>query len=83
MSKGMTLVYYKTHREEIAFEPATGKHRRKILLESDNPVDISYAEYKKMLLNSVKDVVGILGYDIDQLTNTNEKWVKESVYFRK
>ncbi len=83
LSKGMTLVYYKTHREEIAFEPATGKRRKKILLESDDPDDISYAEYKKMMLNSVKDVVRILGYDIDHLTDTGKKWVKESVYFRR
>jgi hypothetical protein len=45
---------------------------------SENQDDISYAEYKKMLMNSVKDVLEILGYDAEkellskkQLINSN------------
>ena len=43
-----------------------GNCQTKNISESDNPEDISYAKYKEMLINSVNDVIEILGYDIEQ-----------------
>ena len=52
LRKGDTLFYYKCSIGETTYD-------------SENPQDISYTEYKKMLINSIKDVLQILGYDID------------------
>jgi DNA polymerase family B/Primase X len=52
LRKGDTLVYYKCNTGEITYD-------------SENPQEISYTEYKKMLINSIRDVLQILGYDID------------------
>ncbi len=53
LHKGDTLVYYKCDNGEMAYD-------------SENPPDISYTAYKNMLINSVKDVLQILGYDVEE-----------------
>jgi hypothetical protein len=83
LRKGMPLEYYKSYHEESVYEPSTGKYNKRIRLESDDPYDISYAKYKEMLLNSVKDVIEILGYDIEDLLDVGKKRIKDSVYFSK
>ena len=83
LRKGMTLVYYKSYHEELIYESSTGKCNKRIHLESDDPDDIHYAKYREMLLNSIRDVVGILGYDIENLFDTDKKRIKDSVYFSK
>ena len=65
LQKGDTLVYYKCDKQEITVDPC-GKQRTKIVSESDDPADISYAKYKELLLNSVKNIIEILGYSIEQ-----------------
>ena len=50
--------------------------------ESDNQDDISYAEYKKMLMNSVKHVLAILGYDVEKELLSKGQLVN-SIYFRR
>jgi hypothetical protein len=52
LRKDDTLLYYKCNTDEITYD-------------SENPQDISYTQYKKMLINNVKDVLQILGYDIN------------------
>jgi len=37
-----------------------------VISKSDNPNDISYAKYREMLLNAVKDILEILGYNIEK-----------------
>jgi hypothetical protein len=37
-----------------------------IFSESDYSNDISYAKYKEMLINAIKDILEILGYDIEK-----------------
>jgi DNA polymerase elongation subunit (family B) len=65
LKKGDTLVYYKCDKQEVV-KDNQGNYQTKRVSESDNPVDISYAKHKEMLVNSVKDVLEILGYDIEQ-----------------
>ena len=65
LKKGDTLVYYKCDKQEV-IKDHLGNCQTKNISESDNPEDISYAKYKEMLINSVKDVIEILGYDIEQ-----------------
>ena len=65
LKKGDTLVYYKCDKREI-IKDHQGNFQTKRVSESDNPEDIGYAKYKEMLINSVNDVVEILGYDIEQ-----------------
>ena len=82
LRRGMTLVYYKTHYEELDYQPDTGQHHRRVRLETDNPDDISYAKYREMPLNSVKDIVEILGYDVNCLSDACRKRLKDSNYFK-
>ena len=56
----MTLVYYKSYHEEPIYESSTGKFTKRIHLESDDPDDISYAKYRELLLNSIRDVVEMM-----------------------
>ena len=65
LKKGDTLVYYKCDKQEVV-KDNLGNYQTKRVSESDNPADISYAKYKEMLVNCVKDVIEILGYDIEQ-----------------
>lgn len=65
LKKGDTLVYYKWDKQEVITDYLSNCQTKR-LSESDNPADVSYAKYKEMLINSVKDVIEILGYDIEQ-----------------
>ena len=65
MKKGDTLIYYKCDKQEVA-KDHQGNYQTKRASESDNPADISYAKYKDMFVNCVKDVIEILGFDIEQ-----------------
>ena len=65
LKKGDILVYYKCDKQEVV-KDHHGNYQTKRVSESDNPADISYAKYKEMLINSVKDVIEILGYNIEQ-----------------
>jgi DNA polymerase elongation subunit (family B) len=60
-----TLVYYKCYKQEV-IKDNLGNYKIIRINESDNPADISYARYKEMFISSVKDVIEILGYDIEQ-----------------
>ena len=65
LKKGDTLVYYKCYKQEV-IKNLQGNCQIEDASESDDPRDISYAKYKEILINSVKDVIEILGYDIGQ-----------------
>jgi hypothetical protein len=65
LKKGDTLVYYKCDKQIVARDQS-GKQLTKTVGESDDPNDISYAKYKEMLINSVKDVIEILGYSVEK-----------------
>jgi hypothetical protein len=65
LKKGYILVYYKCNKQAVV-NNNLGKCQIKNVSESDNPADISYAKYKEMLVNSVKDVIEILGHDVEQ-----------------
>ena len=66
LQKGDTLVYYKCDNEEIEEKNFSGKTLIKNINESNDPNDISYAKYKEMLINSVKEVIEILGYSVER-----------------
>ena len=65
LKKGDNLVYYKCDKQDVA-KDHQGNYQTKRVNESDNPADISYAKYKEMLINCVKDIIEILGYDSEQ-----------------
>jgi hypothetical protein len=65
LKKGDTVVYYKGDKQEIV-KDHQGNHQIKRVSESDDPADISYSKYKEMFINCVKDVIEILGYEIEQ-----------------
>ena len=65
LKKGDALVYYKCDKQEIV-KYCHGNYQTKRVSESDDPTDISYAKYKEKLINCVKDVIEILGYEIEQ-----------------
>jgi hypothetical protein len=68
LRKGDTLVYYKCDISETVYDSKKKKQGvPKRIYESENPQDISYAEYKKMFINSIRDVLQILGYDIEEV----------------
>jgi len=58
---------------------------RRILYESDNPKDISYAKYREMLLSEyVKDILEILSYDIENdLMTSKKKKLMDSKLFQR
>jgi len=66
LKKGDILIYYKCDKDELIYDTPGGKERTRIIGESDNSDDISYAKYKEMLINSVKDVIEILGYNVEK-----------------
>ena len=66
LHKDDTLVYYKCDMQEPVYDVKSKQHIMRTARESDNQDDISYAEYKNMLINSVKDVLEILGYDAEK-----------------
>jgi DNA polymerase elongation subunit (family B) len=65
LEKGDTLVYYKCDKQEVVKERQDNNQTKKVG-ESDDPAYISYSKYKEMLINSVKDVIEILGYGVEQ-----------------
>ncbi|CAN5860989.1 hypothetical protein BH23THE1_BH23THE1_28330 [soil metagenome] len=65
LRKGDTLTYYKCDKQETIIGEK-GKEKTRTVSESENPDDISYAKYKETFLNSVKDVIEILGYDVEK-----------------
>ncbi|HEX5186450.1 MAG TPA: DNA polymerase domain-containing protein, partial [Nitrososphaeraceae archaeon] len=65
LKKGDILPYYKCDKLiRVCDQP--GKQRIKTVGESDDPDDISYAKYKEMFINAVKDVIEILGYSVEK-----------------
>lgn len=46
-------MYYKCDKQEIVHDTVRNKDVLRIVHESDNAADISYAEYKDMLIKSV------------------------------
>ena len=73
LKKGDTLTYYKCDKQELIIA-SLGKEKTRAVSESDNPYDISYAKYKEMLLNSVKDVIEILGYSVENDLFSKKKY---------
>jgi hypothetical protein len=82
LRKGDTLVYYKSNIKQLVYDSKTKHELLKIVYESDNPIDISYAKYKEMLLNAVKDILEILGYDIEKDLLPSKKKLRDSSYFK-
>jgi DNA polymerase I len=80
LRKGDPLTYYKCDKQELVYDSTKGKNILRTVHESDNPADISYAEYKEMLIKSVKDILEILGYNIEQEL-LSKKWLVKSSYF--
>jgi DNA polymerase elongation subunit (family B) len=65
LKKGDTLVYYKCDQQLVVYDHS-GKQRTRIIGESVDPNDVSYAKYKERLIKSVKDVIEILGYSVEK-----------------
>ncbi|MFZ0220532.1 MAG: hypothetical protein WAM42_02415 [Candidatus Nitrosopolaris sp.] len=82
LRKGDTLVYYKCDTQQPVYDVTSKQHKLRTVHESENQDDISYAEYKKMLMNSVKDVLEILGYDVEKEL-LGKKQLINSIYFRR
>ena len=68
--------------QEPVYDVKSKQHKMRTVNESNNQDDISYAEYKKMLMNSVKDVLEILGYDAEKEL-LGKKQLVDSIYFRR
>jgi hypothetical protein len=66
LRKGDTLVYYKSDISENVFDSNRKEQHVLRINDLENPQEISYAEYKKMFINSIRDVLQILGYDIEK-----------------
>jgi hypothetical protein len=81
LRKGDTLVYYKCDTQQPVYDVKSKQHKLRTVHESENQDDISYAEYKKMLMNSVKDVLEILGYDAEKEL-LGKKQLINSIKFR-
>lgn len=82
LHKGDTLVYYKSDIKQPINDSKKRQQVLQITSESDNPNDISYAKYKEMLVNAVKDILEILGYDIETDLLTTKKNLMDSSYFK-
>ncbi len=65
LKKSDSLLYYKCDKQEVA-KDHQGNYQTRRVGESDDPTNISYSKYKAMLINSVQDIIEILGYDIEQ-----------------
>ena len=76
------LPYYKCDKQELVHDTARGTDILRTVHESDNSADISYAEYKKMLIKSVKDILEILDYDVEQEL-LSKKLLTNSSYFQR
>jgi hypothetical protein len=82
LRKEDTLIYYKCDKQELVYDTARGKNVLRTVRESDDPSDISYAEYKEMLIKSVKDILEILDYDIERELSS-KKLLVNSNYFKR
>jgi hypothetical protein len=82
LRKDDTLVYYKCDLQTPVYDVRSKQNILRTVHESENQEDISYAEYKKMLMNSVKDVLEILGYDIEKEL-LGKRQLMHSNYFRR
>jgi DNA polymerase, archaea type len=82
LRKSDTLVYYKVDMQQPVYDVKSKQNIMRTVHESDNQGDISYAEYKEMLMNSVKDVLEILGYDAEKELLSKGQLVN-SIYFRR
>lgn len=65
LKNGDILTYYRSDKQ-IIFYDKSGKQLTRTVGESDDPADISYAKYKEMFINSVKNVIKILGYSVEK-----------------
>jgi DNA polymerase elongation subunit (family B) len=81
LHKGDTLVYYKSHIKQPVYDTKTKQQVLQVISESDNPNDISYAKYKEMLLNAIKGILEILGYDIENDLLVSKKKLMDISYF--
>ena len=76
-----TLVYYKCDMQQPIYDAKSKQHLLRTIYESESQDDISYAEYKKVLMNSVKDLLEILGYNAEKEL-LGKKQSVNSIYFR-
>jgi hypothetical protein len=83
LRKDDTLVYYKCNKQEPVHDPVTNEDILKTVQESENAADISYSEYKDMLVNSVEDVLDILGYDVEKDLLSKPQLVNSSYFKRR
>lgn len=65
LSKGDILTHYKADKQ-VTIDDASGKPRTRTVGESNDPADISYAKYKEIFINAVKDIIEILGYSVEK-----------------
>jgi DNA polymerase elongation subunit (family B) len=83
LHKGDTLVYYKSDIKQPVYDTKTKQRILQFVHESTDPNDISYAKYKEMFVNAFKDILEILGYNIEKDLLTSKKKLKESSYFKR
>jgi hypothetical protein len=82
LRKDDTLVYYKCDMQQPVYDVKRKQNILRTVHESENQHDISYAEYKKMLMNSVKEILEILGCDAEKELLSKGQLVN-SIYFRR
>ena len=75
------LTYFKSNVEELVHK-TTGEtsHYIRVFSDSDNPMDISYTKYKELLLNSIRDILEILRYDVERELLKSRMKLCDSVY---
>jgi len=66
LHKGDPLFYYKCDMQQPVFDPKKNQQLLRTVRESDSPDDICYTEYEKMFVNTVRDLLEILGYDVEK-----------------
>jgi DNA polymerase elongation subunit (family B) len=66
LRKDDTLFYYKCDTQQPVYDVKSKQHKLRTVHESENQDDISYTEYKKMLISCIKEVLDILGYDAEK-----------------
>jgi hypothetical protein len=69
-------------RDNWIFDVKSKQDALRTVHESENRDDISYVQYKNLLMNSVKDVLELLGYDVEKELVSNKQLVN-SIYFRR
>ena len=82
LHKGDTMIYYKSDIKRPTNDSRNKQQVLQIATESDNPNDISYAKYKEMFVNAVKDILEILGYDIEKDLLKCKRKLIDSSYFK-